>query len=90
MLYNLFEKELFDSIPLLPKELADTAVKYKGAFRFWIGKFMYLTTQTRFELGFAVQRLSEYNNRYDGQMPYDLLERKIILFFAFAVTIEVV
>ena len=38
----------------------------------------------------TVEWLSEYNNRYDGQMPYDLLERKIILFFAFAVTIEVV
>ena len=59
---NDFEKELFDSIPLSTPELETASIKYKGAYRFWIGKFMYMTTQTRFELGFAVQRLSEYNN----------------------------
>ena len=59
---NEYEKELYDAIPLLPSELEKATIKYKGAYRFWIGKFMYLTTQTRFEIGFAVQRLSEYNN----------------------------
>ena len=59
---NTYENELYDSFPLSPDELSKAAVKYKGAYRFWIGKFMFLSTQTRFEIGFAVQRLSEYNN----------------------------
>ena len=56
-----YEKELFAAIPLPPKEMKRFVIKYKGGYRFWIGKLMFLCTQTRFEIGFAVQRLSEYN-----------------------------
>ena len=57
-----YEKELYDALPLPPKALQLYSTKYKGAFRFWIGKFMFLCTQTRFDIGFAVQRLSEFNS----------------------------
>ena len=56
-----FERELHDALPLPPKALQIFTIKYKGAYRFWIGKLMFLCTQTRFDIGFAVQRLSEYN-----------------------------
>ena len=56
-----FERELFDALPLPPKALQYNVIKYKGAYRFWIGKLMFLSTQTRFDIGFAVQKLSEYN-----------------------------
>ena len=56
-----FEKELFAAVPLPSEELKQFSIKYKGGYRFWIGKLMFLCTQTRFEIGFAVQRLSEYN-----------------------------
>ena len=57
-----FEKELYNALPLPPTALKHYTIKYKGAFRYWIGKLMFLSTQTRFDIGFAVQRLSEYNN----------------------------
>ena len=56
-----FERELYEAFPLPPSALQQFAIKYKGGYRFWIGKLMFLCTQTRFEIGFAVQRLSEYN-----------------------------
>ena len=58
---NEYEKEIYDALPLPPPSLQKFAIKYKGAYRFWIGKFMFLSTQTRFDIGFAVQRLSEFN-----------------------------
>ena len=57
-----FEKEMYDALPLPPRALQLYSTKYKGAFRFWIGKLMFLCTQTRFDIGFAVQRLSEFNS----------------------------
>ena len=59
---NDYEWELYDSIPLTQDSLKNATVKYRGTYRFWIGKLMYLSTQTRFEIGYSVQRLSEYNN----------------------------
>ena len=56
-----FEKELYDSLPLLPEELKNASIKFKGPYRFWIGKLLFLSVQTRFDIGFSVQRLSEYN-----------------------------
>ena len=57
-----FEKELRDSLPIQANEMQKIIIKYKGPYRFWIGKLLYLAVQTRFEIAFSVQSLSEYNN----------------------------
>jgi hypothetical protein len=59
---NDFEKDLLDALPLSPNQLQAACIKYKGSFRFWTGKFMHLCTQTRPDISYATQRLSEYNN----------------------------
>ena len=56
-----YERELFEALPFPPTVLQQFSIKYKGGYRFWIGKLMYLVTQTRFDIGFPVQKLSEYN-----------------------------
>ena len=77
---NEYEKELYDALPLPMPTLQKFAIKYKGAYRFWIGKFMYLSTQTRFDIGFAVQRLSEFNTA-PTQISYESIVR-ILRFLA--------
>ena len=57
-----YEKELVDAIPLDPKQLQLACIKYKGSYRFWTGKFIHLSTQTRPDISYSTQRLSEYNN----------------------------
>ena len=57
-----FEKDLVNAIPLNPKQLQCACIKYKGGFRFWTGKFIHLCTQTRPDISYATQRLSENNN----------------------------
>ena len=56
-----YEKELLDAFPLSPPEIAKATIEYKGSFRFWTGKLMFLNTQTRPDLSYTNQRLSEYN-----------------------------
>jgi hypothetical protein len=57
-----FEKELYESPPLQASELTDISLQYKGGFRYHTGKFMHAAVQTRFDIAFATQRLSEYNS----------------------------
>jgi hypothetical protein len=57
-----WERELYHSLPLDASAYKRACVQYKGSFRFWTGKFMFLCTQTRSDIIFATQRLSEYNN----------------------------
>ena len=57
-----YEKELHDALPLSPTQLQQACIKYKGGFRFWTGKFIHLSTQTRPDICYATQKLSEYNN----------------------------
>jgi hypothetical protein len=59
---NDFEKELFESPPLSDKELKELSLQYKGGYRYHTGKFMHAAVQTRFDIAFATQRLSEYNS----------------------------
>ena len=56
-----YEKELADAYPLNDKELIQASIKYKGGYRFWTGKLIFLNTQTRPDLSYTNQRLSEYN-----------------------------
>ena len=56
-----YEQELIDAIPLPALELEKATKEYKGTFRFWTGKLMFLNTQTRPDLSYTNQRLSEYN-----------------------------
>ena len=57
-----FEKELFEAIPLTDVELTACCIEFKGGYRFWTGKLTFLGSQTRTDITFATQRLSEYNN----------------------------
>ena len=59
---SAYEKELFESPPLVGNELVQSAIEYKGSYRYHTGKFQYAVTYTRFDLGFSLQRLAEYNN----------------------------
>ena len=59
---SAFEKELFESPALTNDELVHHALEYKGSYRYHTGKFQFAVTWTRFDLGFSVQRLAEYNN----------------------------
>ena len=56
-----YEQELADAYPLSEAELKQAVIKYKSAYRFWTGKLMFLNTQTRPDLSYPNQRLSEYN-----------------------------
>ena len=57
-----YEKELFDALPLTGPQLQLACIKYKGSYRFWTGKFIHLSTQTRPDIGYSTQKLSEFNN----------------------------
>ena len=57
-----FEKDLVNALPLSPTQLQIVCIKYKGSYRFWTGKFIHLCTQTRPDISYATQRLSEFNN----------------------------
>ena len=58
---NAYEQELADAMVLSTSELQKACIQYKGGYRFWTGKLIYLSTQTRPELCYCNQRLSEYN-----------------------------
>ena len=57
-----FERELHDALPLTPSQLIDACIKYKGSYRFWTGKCIHLSTQTRADIAYSTQKLSEYNH----------------------------
>ena len=57
-----FEKDMFHALPLTEKELEQACITYKGGYRFWTGKFVFLSSQTRTDICYATRRLSEYNN----------------------------
>jgi hypothetical protein len=56
------EQEFHDAIPLTPHELKEYSIKHRGSYRFWTGTAMFAACITRFDILFAVQRLSEFNN----------------------------
>jgi hypothetical protein len=56
------EQEFHDAIPLSPHELKEYSIKHRGSYRFWTGTAMFAACITRFDILFAVQRLSEFNN----------------------------
>ena len=58
---NDYEKELADAYPLNESGLKEATITYKGSYRFWTGKLIYLNTNTRPEISYCNQRLSEYN-----------------------------
>ena len=59
---NMYEKDLFESKPLLPSELKEYSLKYGGGYRYHTGKFTFASCQTRGDISYATQRLSEYNS----------------------------
>ena len=59
---SAYENELFQAIPLSESELLTCCIEYKGGYRFWTGKLTFLGSQTRTDIAFATQRLSEYNH----------------------------
>jgi hypothetical protein len=59
---NDLEKDFYDAIPLSQDELKEYAVKHRGSYRFWIGKAMFAGCLTRYDILYATQRLSEFNN----------------------------
>lgn len=59
---NKYEQELFDAIPLNQTELKEYAIQYKGSFRYHTGTLGHAACQTRWDLKFPLQKLSENNN----------------------------
>ena len=59
---NEFEKELMEAAPLSQAELLQYAKDYRGTYRYHTGTLSFAACQTRVDIKFAVQRLSEYNN----------------------------
>ena len=59
---NTYERDLFESKPLSPDELKEYSIKYGGGYRYHTGKFNFASCQTRGDISYPTQRLSEYNN----------------------------
>ena len=59
---SAYENELFEALPLSEIELKECCIQYKGGYRFWTGKLTFLSCQTRTDIAFSTQRLSEYNH----------------------------
>jgi hypothetical protein len=59
---SAYENELAQALPLTDSELKACCIEYKGSYRFWTGKLTFLGSQTRTDIAFATQRLSEYNH----------------------------
>jgi hypothetical protein len=60
---NDLERAFHDALPLTSAELQEYAIKHRGAYRFWIGKAMFAACLTRYDILYATQRLSEFNNQ---------------------------
>jgi hypothetical protein len=59
---NDLEQDFHDALPLTQAELKEYAIKHRGSYRFWIGKAMFAACITRYDILYATQRLSEFNN----------------------------
>ena len=59
-LENNIEKILFDALPLTDQALDDMHQKHNGSLPKWIGCLMHIVVWTRFDLHYAVTRLSGY------------------------------
>ena len=58
-----YEHELLDAFPLTKDELVHApAIEYKGSFPFWMGKLIFLDTQTLPGLSYTNQCLLEYSS----------------------------
>ena len=57
-----YNQELYESTPLSDSELLEASLKYRGSYRHHIGSILFAAIATRFDLAFAIQRLSEYNS----------------------------
>ena len=56
-----YEKALHERLPATPEELQVLEKKHGGKFNALIGKYMHIYNATRFDLGFAVTRLAQFN-----------------------------
>ena len=59
---NKYEQEIFDAPPLTPTELKEFAIKYKGSYRYHTGTIGHLACQTRWDIKFPLQKLTEHNS----------------------------
>ena len=55
-----FEKQLFDSFPLDSDGLQEFENKHHGSLPHWVGALMHICVWTRFDIHYAVTRLSGY------------------------------
>jgi hypothetical protein len=56
-----FEKAINETLPATGEELARLEREYGGKYNAHIGEFLHIQQVSRFELGFALSRLSQYN-----------------------------
>lgn len=57
---NVYERELAEQLPATPSQLLALEKKYKGSFPSIIGKLMHVFCWTRFDIGYAMTRLSKF------------------------------
>ena len=56
-----FEREINEALPATKEELAKLEKEYGGKYNAHIGEMLHIQQVSRFELGFALSRLSQYN-----------------------------
>ena len=56
-----FEKAINETLPATGEELARLEKEYGEKYNDHIGEFLHIQQASRFELGFALPRLSQYN-----------------------------
>ena len=56
-----FEKDLSEQLPASQQELLVLEKDYGGKYSALIGQFLHIEQVTRFDLGFAVSRLAQFN-----------------------------
>lgn len=57
---NNYEHELYEAAPMDADEMKLAMVRHRGSYRHHIGGILYAAIMTRFDVAFAVQRLSEF------------------------------
>jgi hypothetical protein len=70
---NDLEQEFYDAIPLTPHELKEYSIKHHSNYRFWTGIVMFVACITCFDILFAVQWLSEFNNAPNAAAFHELV-----------------